>query len=449
MSDLIASGNDPGTQYQPSETDGIYHEDREVTVPGGPGSQMFRVNGAQFDSGGGFWNLQPGASVAYATVQNPDGSIHYFTQSNPSGWTTSEWVGSDNNAIYNGVDYGMTVGDMSGATNTPALNAAIVALLAAGGGTLFIPAGTYNINGAIAIQPGSGSPLPAGIIIAGVSGQTKIVQNSASDIFDVTDINNDLGVRFRDLYLSYASFDPGTSTYVAVNVQSSNAVTCERVYFNNCPRAFQTDLAGEFNGLFDCWINYDLRQSSEEDALPVDGQTMISLGGAEDFVASCVLHQKPVSDANPGPTGCTGIVVGLNTSSRFISNTHISDFAVGLQISGGSKIADTSINAVRINAYQNAVIIQPASEGDTIYTVHFSNCTFANTLYGNTLGNPATSGVLISTAGRRTSTSQAYISPIVQPTGGLTQASRSTVGRTSSSWAANILPMVRIRPKPT
>lgn len=397
MADLIASGNAPGTQYQPSEPSSVYHEDREVTVSGGPGSQMFRVYGAQFSWSTGNWTLQSGSAVAYATVQNPDGSIHYFTQSDATGWTTSEWLGSDNNAIYNGVDYGMTTSDMSGSTNTPALNAAIAALLAAGGGTLFIPAGTYNINSAITIQPSSGSPPPAGIIIAGVSGQTMIVQNSASDIFDVTDINNDMGVRFRDLFLSYAPFDPGMSTYCAVNVQSSNAVTCERVYFSNCPRAFQTDLRGEFNGLFDCWIVYGLKDG---DGDFVDNQTMISLGGAEDFVAQCVLHQTPVGEMmDSGPTGCTGIVIASNTSSRFISNTHVSDFAVGVQISGGSQIADTSLNAVRINAYQNAVIIQPASEGDTVYTVHFSNCTFANTLYGNTLGISATSGVLISTNG--------------------------------------------------
>jgi hypothetical protein len=75
MPDLMATGNDPGTQYIPSEANGVYHEDREVTVVGGPGSQMFRVYGAQFNSDTGNWMLQEGASAAYATVQNPDGSI--------------------------------------------------------------------------------------------------------------------------------------------------------------------------------------------------------------------------------------------------------------------------------------------------------------------------------------------------------------------------------------
>ncbi len=397
MGDLTASGTDPGSTYtiSPVTDPGVYHEDRVVvtTVGGVSITQMFRVYGASFATG--VWQFMGSVSTAYATVQNPDGSIHYLTYSGTTGWATSAWQGSGNNAVYNAVDYGMTTSDMSGATNTPALNAAIAALLEVGGGTLFIPAGTYYLNAPIVITPTSGPPAAAAII-AGVSGQTMLVQNSATDIFDLTDMQDE-GVRFRDLYLSYASPVTPSSSMVAVNAVSCSAVTCERVYFNNCPTAFQTDLRCEFCGLIDCWIVYGLKNTAGN---YVNNQTMVSLSGAEDFVAQCVLHQPPPSSTpNSYPTGCTGIVVASNTSSRFISNTHISDFAVGIQVSGGSNIADTSFNAVRINAYQNAVIIKPASEGDTIYTLHFSNCTFANVLNANTLGFPATSGVLITTNG--------------------------------------------------
>ncbi len=68
MGDLMASGLAPGTQYSPSEPNSVYHEDREATVSGGPGSQMWRVVGAQFNWNSKLWTLQPNATTAYATV---------------------------------------------------------------------------------------------------------------------------------------------------------------------------------------------------------------------------------------------------------------------------------------------------------------------------------------------------------------------------------------------
>jgi hypothetical protein len=285
---------------------------------------------------------------------------------------------------------------MTGAINTPALNNAIVALLAAGGGTLSIPAGTYFIDAPISIEPALTGP-PAGIIVAGVSGQTRLIQKSAADIFDVTSMNAYEGVRFRDLYLSYAPFNPGSSIYVAVNVQNSSSVSCECVYFSDCPTAFQTDGKSPGCGLFNCLIYYDLRTSADEDAPPVDNQTMISLGSTQGFVTNCVILQQYVNAAHGGPTGCTGIYVGGDNDGRYISDLHISAFAYGIRIDQG--LNDVFCTDLRIDAYQNAVVIMPANDNGTIYNVHFSNCTFANAIYGNTLMNPPTSGVVINTNG--------------------------------------------------
>jgi len=85
MADLMASGTNPGTTYtiSPVTDPGVYHEDRMV----------FRVYGATFESGA--WEFNPSTvSTAYATVQNPDGSIHYYSYSGATGWTTPEWEGS-------------------------------------------------------------------------------------------------------------------------------------------------------------------------------------------------------------------------------------------------------------------------------------------------------------------------------------------------------------------
>jgi hypothetical protein len=222
-----------------------------------------------------------------------------------------------------------------------------------------------------------------GIIIEGVSGQTTLRQLSASDIFDVSGINADQGVRFRDLFLQYAPMAV-SSPLNAISVVDSNCVSCERVFFSNCPTAFQTDNNSEFCGLLNCWIDYDLRDNDDD---AVGDQTMIILNGAEGFVTHCVLNQKSVNDTPVGPTNCTAILLTSDTGGRFISDSHISYFAVGIQIK--NSVVGVYCSNLKIDAYQNAVIIMPSS--GPVYTVHFSSCTF-----GCTMGAASpTSGVLI------------------------------------------------------
>ncbi len=382
MPDLMATGDDPGTQYIPSETmpSGVYHEDREVTVPSGPGSQMFRVIGAQFDPISGNWSLQSSATIAYATVQNPDGSIHYFTQSEPLGWSTAQWLGSGNNNVYNAVDYGLSAAG-SGGDNTTALQAAVTAAINATGGTIFIPQGSYELSGAVSIDTSAN----AGIIIAGVSGLTELLQTAAYPIFDVTASGKDCGIRFRDLRLRYSSL-PTSSGLFAVNVTGSDNVTCERVTFKDCPGSFQTASNCEFCGLFDCYIDYGA--TTADDGSPLDSQTMVSLSGVENFVAQCVIFQSN------NATDCIGISLLGNNNGRFISNTHISDLYTGISIaSGGTEgLNGIYVSEVLINTSQNAVVIEPSVASYTTHDIHFTDCTFA-AMNG---ANMQTSGVQIS-----------------------------------------------------
>lgn len=102
--DVNINNQCPGVEYDPTESGGAYHEDREVTPTSGS-SQMFRTYNAQFNKSTFEWGFPPGGSApAYATVQNSDGSLHFFT--NPSeaeAWTT--WAGSGNNTVFNAVDF--------------------------------------------------------------------------------------------------------------------------------------------------------------------------------------------------------------------------------------------------------------------------------------------------------------------------------------------------------
>ncbi len=392
MGDLMASGANPGSTYTITVGDpGVYHEDRVVVNTVGleaPITQMFRVYGATLAAPDTWEFVGVGVTTAYATVQNPDGSIHYFTYSGSSPWTTSAWQGSGNNNVYNAVDYGLSTTDPSGGiNNTAALSNAIAAAIDAGGGTIVIPAGQFQLSGPIPISPGSG----VGIIIAGVSGQTELEQQAVENIFNVTGAGGGQGVRFRDLRLSFASQTAISAPMIAINVLTSDAVTCERVYFHNCPTAFQTEIHCEFCGLLDCWIDYNYQYV---DGDPLDDQTMISLGGSEDFVTNCVIYQVPANHTPPGPSGCTAIALISNNNGHFITGTHITDFAVGISMvgTGSPGLVGVYVSGVLINAVQNAVTIEPSATSYLINDVHFDGCTFAATNYADS-GTP---GVVIS-----------------------------------------------------
>ena len=184
--DLNATGADPGSTYTVTSGSGIYREDRSIAATG----QMFRVYGAAFTSEN-TWELQAGASAAYATVQDSEGDIHYYTLDTATG----TWVGSDNNTVYNAVDYGLTTSDTTGDINTPALQAALHAVKA-NGGIVFIPAGTYQLNGGVSLDYTEVPGTDVGIIIAGAGGNTTLNQNDLSDdTFSFTSMHSGRGAR--------------------------------------------------------------------------------------------------------------------------------------------------------------------------------------------------------------------------------------------------------------
>jgi hypothetical protein len=150
---LVSNIEFPATEYEPlpPEVNGVYHEDREVNLSGEVGaSQMYRTYNAQFNTVTRVWGIKTPGLPAYATVQNSDGSIHHYILDPDTGL----WKGSDNNALYNAVDYGLVPGTASltqQITNVAAIQAAVTDAINAGGGTVVIPAGTYQLSGTVDI----------------------------------------------------------------------------------------------------------------------------------------------------------------------------------------------------------------------------------------------------------------------------------------------------------
>jgi hypothetical protein len=184
MPDLQASGANPATQYLPAlgPPTPPYNEDRQVTLTGGPGTQVYRTYNAHFLGSPQQWAAVDNTKPAYANVQNPDGSIHYYTLDT----TTGLWDGSGNNAVYNAVDFGLTESDAVGTNNAQTLQAALNAAWAdtsSTGGTVYIPPGTYQIKGTISLLYTAAPGNDHGIIIAGGSGDTELQQNGFVNLF--------------------------------------------------------------------------------------------------------------------------------------------------------------------------------------------------------------------------------------------------------------------------
>jgi len=392
--DIEITNDFPGVQFNPLEDsiNSLWHEDREITSTTAPiESSLYRVVNATLVKGATpTWNLKTptghATEFAYATVQDEAGSLHFYSSppTTPGGstpqtsWPLNGWVGSGNNTVYNAVDFGLVPGTGGGLINTPALAAAIAAAMAdsgGAGGVVVIPAGTWYLDGEITITTATTNAV--GLIIAGSAGGTQLVQTSDSPIFNITAFENGWGIRFKDLRLTYQRPTTADGVYaitIASGMGSSvENVTCERVYFQDCPGAFSTDNRATQCGLLDCTIDYDNTLSD---------QTFIALNGSQDFVRGCVIREN-----SSGPSGCIAIQIG-SVSTCYLADNQISDMDNGLVITFGC--VDLFVNNVRIAANTMAVYFLPS--GGKIYHALFSNCAFACSS-----STPTGSGIFVDT----------------------------------------------------
>lgn len=279
----------------------------------------------------------------------------------------------------------------SGTFNQTALQNDINALFTAGGGALFIGAGTYNITGSVSIV---GVPPKAGIVIFGASDATQIIQSNAnSDTFVITGFSggNGAGCQFRDLWFQYP--DQASGTGIAVHISGgSQFVQCTGCYFQHCPQSFVTDANdGLFCGLRNCII------AQNNYSNPGVGQ--IDLGCTQGFVDSCLLRQNVGSYGSPpGPAGNIGIRTNGASVAR-ITNCQISTFDYGVSIAGGSTNRIWISNS-QIEASVTGLTIQPTVNTKSIYGVYVSN---TDIKMSQTSTNTAATGVYIDTNGQANS----------------------------------------------
>jgi hypothetical protein len=267
---------------------------------------------------------------------------------------------------------GMSTGDLMGVNNQAALQNAVTTAIQNGGGLIVIPTGTYLIKGAVLVQP-SGT-LQSGVIIAGTSGGAQLVQQESGNTFTVSGMTTGNAIRFRDLNIQYSTSTHLTGTGIAVS--NCDNVTCERVFFTNCPTSVSYDSSSSQCGLFNCTIDYQNGKNL---------RIMVSMMGTDNYVDNCVFRQ---STGNT-PSGCTGIYM-TSATSCFVTNTHISDFDKGINIDGAS--TQLRFSNVVSPSWTTSLTIQPISSG-TITQSFFDNCIF----YRSGASQTTTPGIYIDT----------------------------------------------------
>lgn len=388
-SNIEISKQYPAVQYNPSETSGVWHEAHEVS------GAMYSAANATFDDVTSFeWKLVDISKPAYAVAQNTDGSVTYLYMPSSQGstpWPTSAWLGTGQPVIYHVVNYGMSP-NATASVNTAALQAAVTAALNGGGGIIFIPAGTYQLSDVTNLNftgvPGN----DPGFVIAGAGASTVLKQTVISkDVFSISGVTSGKGVRFKDLSITYQIGSAPTSLPAAIRVNSGcKNVSCERVYFKDCPQAFY---AGALEcGLFNCRIDYD-NFSASGTVIP----TMVNFSGAENYIDNCVILQQPRENTqNPGPTGCIGVLVNPGGGAYFITNTHLSDFTQGIVVKEGEQLHRLFCSNVICESWTNSLYIQPSGSNGTIYQIYCGDCVFART---NGSTDTSSTGVYIDTAG--------------------------------------------------
>lgn len=337
---IIASGSYPYVQFQPSETSGVQHTDQEFTDSNG-NSYLFRTYNAQYDSSITAWKTLPGGgSNAYATVQNPDGSIHYYWNGGSSPWTT--WLGSGNNTVYNTVDYGLTAGG-STSVNNAALNSLFTALTSAPGAALkggFVRIPQYNFP-VVAVIPvagsGMGIAVPDQAIIQGLGtgGQGLAGANyhftisdpggAASALFVAEGSHSIGGTEFRNLAFDWnspASYAGDT----AINVGFA-ATLVYRCTFTDCPTAVNfagytstssPDALGSI--MRECQVKYN--------SGPANATCVVLAGQQTGIMGPSILNCQGVGAG--GPAGCTGVAIGggvMTNEHNVIDSVHFTSWA--------------------------------------------------------------------------------------------------------------------------
>lgn len=307
--------------------------------------------------------------------------------------------------IYNALDYNMSPTN-TGRQNALALQAAVAAAEANGGGIVIIPSNDQIAPG------GHGGVYPMAaqsqlanyavqitgtkaLMIMGTGGATTLQMESSGDLFQMPQTGEFTGqsLTFQDLIITYDQ-TKGPFTGTAFNLANNNAGTVNlcRLYFQDCEYAvnFFNILQGTMR---DCTAVYTSSYPATQGAICITiGAPGAKNGSNQIEIDTCVL----TTDSRI--TGSTGLLVTKVQGLR-VRDTQIFDFDIGINVKpGGTDSSDNTtemwFDSVEVSAYATAVQAQPTGAIlPSISSLIFSNCVFA------AAGASAARGVYVDTNG--------------------------------------------------
>ncbi len=285
--------------------------------------------------------------------------------------------------IYNALDYGMMPGNHAH-DNKSALQDAVSAAIAAGGGTVLIPYGQYNINGPILVNATDSPPgTSIAITIMGTSGNTALDVQNPEDLFDVTtSLDGTDAVVFQDLDIAYAVGNK-KNLNAAINVMQGN-VRLLRVAITDAQNAVVFGDTAQC-AMLHCTINYTSDGPDTGRAVTLGLPSGSAARGA--YIAFCTFITQPESGSPPGgPTSGVGILITAAEDVRVVA-TRIEAFEQGVLIQPTSAgTSATKLYFRNVNAYTNsgnplrgaAIAVEPLPLG-TVKDVEFVGCDFGPT----------------------------------------------------------------------
>ena len=405
MADLMASGTNPGATYtiSPSTDPGVYHEDRVVVTEVAPSTyvtQMFRVYGATLGSSG--WTYV-GASTAYATVQNPDGSIHYFSFSGTAPWSTQDWVGSSNNTLYNPVDFALNLG-ANPADLTNALTSTFAAIFNATpvGGGVWVPESGYQVD-----SSPSGIQVPYNTILQGL-GTSGVNQSGALGEFHFSITGTGSGPNGNILFnfpagaahssggtlfqnLGFSWLDSTCANDACINAITGWNTRLANCFFLNCPIVLNCSALA--SGVDGSSIKYEAGSPNNAVAVILQSPQCFAAGPGE-YAQDAV--NPSTGGGAAGPTNCVAVMIcggPSNGEHCWVRDVHLSEFSYGVCFNtqnawGGTYFCTATMNSgnplnsgsqeavvtnVHCQAYVTAVYIQPAGDTGQIFDVKVSD----------------------------------------------------------------------------
>jgi hypothetical protein len=304
-------------------------------------------------------------------------------------------------AIFNVLDtsYG---GGMSptrtGSQNATALQAAINAAQAAGGGMVLIPSINgipYKIQGTIYIGT-TPTPIATPLVFSGTAQGTKDTpllqkvldtgQPDNTDLFFVdTNSGGDKdigGIIFQNLQIEYIS---GATSGAAIHVAAGQNVRILRSVFQDCPQAvwFRDTLQCS---IFECTATYN--HNTPAPSCIQLGDDASGVAAKEIYIASCTFLASGI--------GGNGLVIEGAEHIR-VMNVRLEGFSQGINItpgaptSGGQNTLKHHFGNVTVFTYNPsgstgpAVTIQPLGS-QNVSEIVFAECTFEPSANGVSLG---------------------------------------------------------------